>query len=154
MRSRLRMAVEHLAARIHHCEMEAEEDLVSQATELRSDGAMTRAAVLQAIVKVGRRQGISGIARLLNLSKSRTTGVVQLLEDDGCCHRIVQDGRTTHSILLTPDGATLLSEIEGIEAQVENKALVGLAEDERQLFGYLLGKAVAGDPEPMLEVAS
>lgn len=150
MRSRLRMAVEHLAERIQTFEMEVNETLISQATELRSDGAMTRAAVLQAIVKVGRRQGISGIARLLNLSKSHTTGVVQLLEDDGCCHRIVQDGRTTHAILLTQAGATLLSEIEGIEAQVESKALAALDVEERQLFGYLLGKAVADDAKATL----
>lgn len=123
------------------------ERLVGRATEAESEAmpiegiTPTYAAVLAAIVKVGRREGISGIARLLEMTQSGTTWNVQQLEKMGLVHRIVREGSKVHSILLTQEGAAVLAHLDSAEGYVHESVLCGLDGAERETLLQLLDKA-------------
>jgi len=131
-KSSLRIVLERLSARAADAENEA----------VPLDGVTpTHAAVLAAIVQVGRREGVSGIARLLEMTQSATTWNVQRLERMGLVHRIQRVGSKVHSILLTQEGAAVLARLDSAEGYVHESALCALSGQERETLLQLLDKA-------------
>lgn len=132
MKSRLRSLLEHLAAKAAEAEGNAVDIEITQ----------TQAAVLEASLAVGRRQGVGGIAENLGISQPHATTTLQKLEDMGLIHRVIRDGDKLQSILLTRLGTQVLSQVEDAEAYVEDEVLAPLEKDEREAFIKSLLKTV------------
>lgn len=134
IRSRLRAVLESLVLRAQQAETEAApvEGLTA-----------THAAVLAAAVSVGRREGVSGMARLLGMQQSSITWNVQRLEAMGLLMRIVPEGAKVHSILPTREGAEALARLHAAEEYVQEATFSALTPEERATVLTLLGK-VAG----------
>jgi DNA-binding MarR family transcriptional regulator len=133
MKSSLRVALEALAERAR----EAEERVMSaEELELFDDerSASARASLLAAVVRVGRRHGVAGIARLLGIQASYTSNVVRDLEERGLVHRVVREGSNRHAILLTREGAQALAAAEQHDQRVLDVVLAELTLEERTAF--------------------
>lgn len=143
--SRLRHLAEQLLSRVIIAEQEA----------IPMDGITpTHTAMLTAVIKVGRRGGISAIARLTGLSQSTVTWNVQRLEEMGLVHRIIKDGSRIHSIVATQEGAAVLSHFRAVDAYVESAVLSGLGSDEERVeLIASLERAILDEVEPHARVA-
>lgn len=139
MKSSLRNLLEVLGKRVALAEHEAVPD--ERLTP-------SIAAVLAAIVHVGRREGIGGIARLLEVQQSYATRAVQQLEELGFVHRVIRDGSQLHSILLTMEGAEAVARLNAVDGYVETSVLGALAEGERVVLLALLQKAALAPEIP------
>lgn len=110
--------------------------------------SISDAAYLAAIQRAGRRGGISGIARLLGVSQPAATEAIFNLERKGYAHRLVQKGARSHAILLTQEGAVMLSALVNSEEDVICKVFSMLApEDRTSLVSLLSGALMLGAKE-------
>ncbi len=100
--------------------------------------SISDAAYLAAIQRSGRRGGISGVARLLGVSQPAATEAIFNLERKGYAHRLVQKGARSHAILLTQEGAVMLSALVNSEEEVICKVFSMLAPEDRTLLVSLL----------------
>lgn len=125
--------------------------LVAEQEAIPMDGITpTHAALLAAVVRVGRRGGISAIARLTSLKQSTVTWNIQKLEELGLVHRVVREGSRIHSILVTQEGAAVLAHFNAVDAYVENAVLSGLGSDEERadLIDKLEKALIEGEVSP------
>jgi len=139
VKSSLRVALEALTERA----IAAERSVMSE-TALEAFGddraAVHRASVLAAIVRVGRRHGVSGVARLLDIQPSNASKFIQECESHGLVHRIVREGSNKHAILLTQEGAQALAEAEEHDERVLAAVLTELSEEDRTCFVAVMEK--------------
>lgn len=137
-RSHLRAVLEALALNAKRAEQEA----------LPLDGITpTHVAILGAVVHVGRKEGVTGIAEMLGLSQSTATWHVQRLENMGLLMRIVPEETSVHSILVTPEGAAVIERAMAAEQYVQEQTLSALPTEERNELLHLLGKLAAIETE-------
>jgi DNA-binding MarR family transcriptional regulator len=104
------------------------------------------AAVLAAIMHVGRREGISGIARLLEVERSYVTKAVVKLEQLGYVHTVLRDGSSIRSVLVTIEGIGLMTRVNALDQYVDDSVLGALSVEERNVLFAILEK-VAVTPE-------
>lgn len=135
------------------------EALLRRCEEVESETVLGRASIadaayLAAIQRSGRRGGVSGIARLLGVSQPTATEAVFNLERKGYAHRLVQKGARSHAILLTQEGATMLSLLVRSEEEIIAKVFSMIAEDERAVLVGLLTDALMLGAKERAEVES
>lgn len=121
------------------------EALLSRCEEVEGDtmlaaATLSDAAYLAAIQRHGRRGGVSGVARAIGVSQPSATDSICRLEERGLAHRIVQRGARSHAILLTQEGATVLSGLAASEEQVIAGVFDVLSADERQMLVGLISR--------------
>jgi DNA-binding MarR family transcriptional regulator len=93
-----------------------------------------------------RELGMAQLARVLNLDKSSTTGLVDRAESRGLVRRrtVPEDGRAVH-VVLTPKGEKLAKAFAAeVEAQV-NAAVDVLSETKRRQLSLLASQVVFHD---------
>ncbi len=105
-----------------------------------SEASLSDAAYLAAIQKHGRRGGVSGVARALGVSQPSASNSICRLEERGFTHRIVQKGLRSQAILLTQEGATVLSSLATSEEQVISGVFDVLSPSERAMLVGLISR--------------
>tara|TARA_R110002072_G_scaffold157900_1_gene308685 strand:- start:587 stop:1066 length:480 start_codon:yes stop_codon:yes gene_type:complete len=98
-------------------------------------------AALQAIAA---QPGIdqAGVAARIAYDRATIGGVIERLEHKGLVSRAVSPrDRRARQVRLTPAGQALLSDIEGLVADLQARILPGLSREERRQFLALAKKA-------------
>ncbi len=105
-----------------------------------SEASLSDAAYLAAIQKHGRRGGVSGVARALSVSQPAASNSICRLEERGFAHRIVQRGLRSQAILLTQEGAMVLSSLAASEEEVIAGVFDVLSPSERAMLVGLISR--------------
>lgn len=130
-----------LEALLRRCEEVERETALSEAS-------LSDAAYLAAIQKHGRRGGVSGVARALGVSQPSATNSICRLEERGFAHRIVQRGLRSQAILLTQEGATVLSSLATSEEVVISGVFDVLSVEERRVLVALISRTFSLSAAP------
>ena len=119
-------------------------DRISEAVAGGAGRSLTGAAALSALAHIVDGTSVERLSQVLGLTHSGTVRLVDRLEGDGYVHRDRgPDGRSV-ALTLTDAGRTVAAELTEARLGILAGALAPLSEDDRRLFGTLVGRILVG----------